>query len=64
MDRLASVLLDFPPEGGVADDVQYHSAAQSHSQKVERLMVVPEFKEHAIQLLDVRRVFTLPTPDH
>lgn len=54
MDQIAAVLLDFPPPGGLADDVQYHAAAHTHSQKVERLMVLNEFREHALQLLDVR----------
>ncbi|KAL2255448.1 hypothetical protein VTK26DRAFT_3374 [Humicola hyalothermophila] len=52
MDRIASVLLDFPPAGGLADNAQYHQAALSHSQKVEKLSTQSEFKEHAPTLLD------------
>jgi COP9 signalosome complex subunit 3 len=36
MDQLASVLLDFPPAGGIADDERYHSSAKSHNQKVDK----------------------------
>lgn len=61
MDRIASVLLDFPPAAGLADDAQYHAAAQSHSHKVEKLMSTPEFEQCAHQLVDVcyeeRRIF-------
>jgi COP9 signalosome complex subunit 3 len=53
MDQLASVLLDFPPAGGIADDERYHSLAKSHIQKVDKL-VTPNFGEAAAQLLDVR----------
>ena len=53
MDRIASVLLDFPPAGGLADNTQYHHAAQSHSAKVDKLSAQSDFKEHARKLLDV-----------
>lgn len=53
MDQLASVLLDFPPAGGYADDEQYHRAAKSHSQDVAKLAVSQNFKAAAAQLLDV-----------
>lgn len=55
MDRFAPVLLAFPPQGGFADDVQYHTAARSHSQKAEKLLATAGFKDFAPQLLDVRR---------
>ena len=54
MDQLASVLLDFPPAGGIADDDLYHVAAKSHSQKVDKLAVSQSFRDTAAQLLDVR----------
>jgi hypothetical protein len=53
MDQLASALLDFPPAGGLPDDDQYHWAAKSHSQKVDKLSVSQNFKDAAAQLLDV-----------
>jgi COP9 signalosome complex subunit 3 len=53
MDQAASVLLDFPPEGGIAGDAQYHAAAQSHSQKLDQLAAAPNFPGFAPQLLDV-----------
>ena len=54
MDQIASVLLDFPPTGGFADDEQYHRAAKAHSQNVARLAQQQSFKDAAVQLLDVR----------
>lgn len=54
MDQIASVLLNFPPAGGIADDDLYNSAAKSHSQSVDKLAVTPNFKDTAAQLLDVR----------
>ncbi|KXX81805.1 COP9 signalosome complex subunit 3 [Madurella mycetomatis] len=52
MDRFAPVLLAFPPQGGFADDVQYHTAARSHSQKAEKLLATAGFKDFAPQLLE------------
>jgi hypothetical protein len=54
MDQLASVLLDFPPAGGIADDDLYHLAARSHSLKVDKLAASQNFRDSAAQLLDVR----------
>ncbi|KAL2017005.1 hypothetical protein VTK56DRAFT_2686 [Thermocarpiscus australiensis] len=51
MDQIASVLLAFPPEGGVADDAQYHAAVQAHCQKVDRLTGSKAFRDSAPQLL-------------
>jgi COP9 signalosome complex subunit 3 len=53
MDKLAAALLDFPPAGGLPDDDQYHWAAKSHSQKVDKLSVSQDFKDATAQLLDV-----------
>ncbi|EAQ92380.1 hypothetical protein CHGG_00615 [Chaetomium globosum CBS 148.51] len=52
MDQIASVLLNFPPAGGITDDDLYNSAAKSHSQSVGELAVTPNFKDTAAQLLD------------
>ncbi|KAH6845046.1 hypothetical protein B0I37DRAFT_328060 [Chaetomium sp. MPI-CAGE-AT-0009] len=52
MDQIASVLLNFPPAGGIADDDLYNSAAKSHNQNVEKLALTPNFKDTAAQLLD------------
>lgn len=53
MDQAASVLLDFPPAGGLTDDAQYHAAAVSHTQKLDKLAATSNFKGLAAQLLDV-----------
>ncbi|KAK4153912.1 hypothetical protein C8A00DRAFT_14919 [Chaetomidium leptoderma] len=52
MDQLASVLLDFPPAGGLADDERYHLAVKSHIHKVDKLAVTQNFNPAAAQLLD------------
>ncbi|KAL2167863.1 hypothetical protein VTG60DRAFT_692 [Thermothelomyces hinnuleus] len=52
MDQLISVLLHFPPTGGIAGDDQYDSAAKSHSQKVDKLAASSDFNDAAAQLLD------------
>ncbi|KAJ4306153.1 hypothetical protein N0V88_000949 [Collariella sp. IMI 366227] len=51
MDQIASVLLNFPPAGGVSDE-EYYKAAKIHSQEVQKLAVSPKFKDFAPQLLD------------
>jgi hypothetical protein len=54
MDQLASMLLEFPPAGGFADDEQYNRAAKLHSQNLSKPAVSQHLRDAAALLIEVR----------
>ncbi|KAK3899877.1 hypothetical protein C8A05DRAFT_46174 [Staphylotrichum tortipilum] len=52
MDQLASMLLEFPPAGGFADDEQYNRAAKLHSQNLNKPSVSQHLRDAAVHLVE------------
>jgi hypothetical protein len=62
MDRIASVLLEFPPVGAQLEGAQYNQAAVQHAKNVEKLLSSQELHNYAHQLIDVCATALFPFP--